>query len=341
MGNNMKTGKSGIIIGVIIGLTVVLVIVFTVLNATNREKDKGLGKAFEYDLSEFRKTDPALVKYKETGVIDTGFQKTYAVAVLKDRIYVAGDQSVKVMGISGKTILEIRFLDIPRCLAVDDDGTVYTGFKEHVEVYSSDGVLKKRWDNLWIYALLTSIAISEDDVFVADAGNQMVWRYNKEGKTLKQIGKRNDPKGVFGLIVPTPYLDVAISPDGLLRVANPGLQRIEAYTFDGDMELYWGQPSMSIEGFGGCSNPVNFAILPDGRFVTCEKGLPRVKVYSANGKFESVVAGAENFAMSEKFMITGKEEDDQVPGLDVAVSSNGRIFVLDPYKKVVRIYEGL
>ena len=247
----MKTAQTGIILS-IIGLTIVMALIFTIVNATNREKGKGLGKAFEYDLSEFRKTDPALVKYKEVAKIDTGFQKAYAVAAMyngsKDRIYIAGDSSIKIFGLNGDLISQIKLLDTPRCLAVDDDGTIYIGLKDHVEVYSSNGALKKRWDTLWQYALLTSIALDEDNVFVADAGNRVVWRYDKNGKVINQIGKEDESKRVYGLIVPTPYLDVAVSPDGLLRVANPGLQRIEAYTFDGYMELYWGQSSMSIAG---------------------------------------------------------------------------------------------
>ncbi|MBM3212562.1 hypothetical protein FJZ33_10090 [Candidatus Poribacteria bacterium] len=338
----MKTTKSGIIIGIIIGLSVVMAIFFTIMNAINNEKDKEQGKAFSYDLSELRKTDPALIKYKEIGSIPTGFQKPRAIAVWvngsKERVYIAGDKSIKAMGIDGKVITETNFLDPPQCLAVDNNGTLYAGLKTHVEVYFPNGSLKKRWESLWIYAYLTSIAVYEDDIFVADAGNKVVWRYDKDGKILNQIGKKNDKQHIYGLVVPTPYLDIAVAPDGLLRVANPGLQRMEAYTFKGDMEQYWGQSSMGIEGFGGCSNPANFAIFPDGRFVTCEKGLTRVKIYSADGKFESVVAGAENFAVSYKYLITGKEEDDQVQALDVALGANGRIFVLDPDKKTVRIF---
>ena len=67
-----------------------------------------------------------------------------------------------------------------------------------------------------------------------------------------------------------------MASDGLLRVVNPGRHRIEAYTFDGDLEFSWGKVSVGIEGFCGCCNPVNFAILSDGSFITCEKGLTRV-----------------------------------------------------------------
>ena len=100
----------------------------------------------------------------------------------------------------------------------------------------------------------------------------------------------------------------------------------------------WGKSSAGIEGFSGCHNPVNFAILPDGSFVTCEKGLPRVKIYSPEGVFESVVAGTELFDMTEEDLISEEGTEQLKVGLDVAVDSQGRIFVLDPVRKTARIF---
>ena len=56
------------------------------------------------------------------------------------------------------------------------------------------------------------------------------------------------------------------------------------------------------------------------------KGIPRVKVYNRLGTLESVVAGPGKFLEGTK-------------GLDLARDSNGRIYVLDPMKKAVRIFE--
>ena len=166
----------------------------------------------------------------------------------------------------------------------------------------------------------------------------MVLRYDRSGKLIDSIGERDQEKNIPGIIVVGPYFDLAVSPDGLLRVANPGSQRMEAYTFGGDLELSWGKSSNLIDGFAGCHNPVNFAILPDGRFVTCEIGLPRVKIYSADGVFECVVAGAELFPRSEEPLILEGRSDFKNRGLDVAVDSQERILVLDPSEKAVRIF---
>jgi hypothetical protein len=64
-------------------------------------------------------------------------------------------------------------------------------------------------------------------------------------------------------------------------------------------------------------------MLADGRFVTAEKGTPRVKVFDAQGNLESVVT--TDFA-------------PQAAGIDVAADMAGRVWVLDPASREVRIY---
>ena len=68
---------------------------------------------------------------------------------------------------------------------------------------------------------------------------------------------------------------------------NPGRHKIEAYTFDGELETSWGTPATTIGGFSGCCNPTHIAMLPDGSFVTSEKGLARVKVYDSTWTIHS------------------------------------------------------
>jgi hypothetical protein len=82
---------------------------------------------------------------------------------------------------------------------------------------------------------------------------------------------------------------------------------------------------MGVEGFCGCCNPTHMAILPDGSFVTSEKGLPRVKIHAQSGELKAVVAAPDSFA-------------EHTVGLDLAVDSAGRILVLDPVARAVRIF---
>jgi hypothetical protein len=305
--------------------------------------DKGTGgimKASGYDLEELSAIDPALIRYKETGKINTSSRSLHAVAVgPDDRIYLAADKAVHVFGADTTRLSELKLSDSPRCLTVTEDSIVYMGMRDHVEVHHPKGLHELSWDGLGENAVLTSIAVSENHVFVADAGNRLVMRYDASGKLVRCIGRRDESRNIPGFSVPSPYFDLTASPDGLLRVANPGQHRVEAYTFDGDLEFSWGNPSMAIDGFCGCCNPVNFDMLPDGRFVTCEKGLPRIKVYSPEGNFESVVAGPEAFAQNAKSCSLNGLSNCRTGGMDVAVDSKGRVIVMDPVERVVRIFE--
>jgi hypothetical protein len=181
--------------------------------------------------------------------------------------------------------------------------------------------------------------LGDNDVFAADSGNRVVVRFDKSGKLIGRIGEKNKEHNVPGLIAPSPYLDVDLGRDGLLRVNNPGPHCVETYTVSGDLELSWGKPSAAIEGFCGCCNPVALALLPDGRCVTCEKGLPRVKVYAADGSLECVVAGPESFPENAKVGSLHDRSDGSLGGLDAAIDARGRIYVLDLVQGDVRLMQ--
>jgi hypothetical protein len=335
----MKISKSNIFIIAIVTLAIAVATIAVLRIDRTGKKGSGLGEAFTYDLNDLRKTDPALMQYEEAGKIKTGFQDVSGIAVgPNEQIYVAGDKAIRVFKGDGIRLSEIKLTDSPRCLVVTDDGIIYVGMKDYVEVYDSKGVRKTNWEKLGENTVLTSIAVSGNDVFLADAGNRVVLRHDTSGKLVNRIGEKDEDKNIPGFVVPSPYFDLAVAPDGLLRVANPGRHQIEAYTFDGYLELSWGKTSTSIDGFSGCCNPVNFAMLKDGGFVTCEKGLLRVKIYDAAGAFVGVVAGPELFTEHGKACPPDGFSNCQTGGLDVAVDSQGRVLVLDPDERTVRIF---
>ena len=68
----------------------------------------------------------------------------------------------------------------------------------------------------------TAPAAAEEDVFVADAGNSIVWRFDINGKLKGRIGEpeqgvRNYP----GFPITSHYFPLTLGSDGLLHVVNP------------------------------------------------------------------------------------------------------------------------
>jgi hypothetical protein len=274
-----------------------------------------------YDDARFRHTDPALVRYRELAPIPTGLLKPRGLALAADgRLYLAGDRTVAVVGADGGRIADWPCQGETRVLAVRGDGTVLVGLRDRIQMLT-EGTITATWEPPSEGAVITCLAAQADgDVYAADAGNRTVWRY-RNGKPCGRLGGDGDD----GFIIPSPYMDVRIGPDGTVWVADTGRYRIEGFAPDGTRRRAWGHQGFDPAGFCGCCNPANFAICPDGRFITAEKGLPRVKRYSAQGEFECVVAPTESFPPN-------------AVGLDLAVAADGRVLVLDPAARAVRVF---
>ncbi len=253
------------------------------------------------------------------------------------RIHVAGDRSVRIYENNGALSDEIFLPGVPTAVTASED-KLYVALKNHLAIYSREGELLERWEPPSENSLITSIAVHEGGVFLADAGSRTVRHYDNDGHSLAQIGARDAERGVPGIVLPGPYFVVVMGWDGLLRVNNPGRHRIEVYSPEGELERYWGKPSSAIEGFCGCCNPVDFDLLPDGRYVTAEKGLIRVKMYDADGHLESVVAGPDDLAPGSLQLLGQRSPDRGPANFKVAAGNDGLIHVLDTRENRVRFF---
>ena len=298
---------------------------------------------FGLDLSSLYEVDPNLIQFEQTSEIAVSLDALRALAVgPADKIYVAGDQAVRVFSAAGGEVAVIATEGKPSCLAVGGDdhanpGRIYVGTGKRIELFDPAGKPAGSWDVPGENVILTSIAVAKSDVLVADAGNRIVLQYDTTGQVVGKIGAPVADRETRTFNIPSSYFDIAISTDGLLHVANPGVLRIETYTFDGQLEVRWGEAGSGIEDFFGCCNPSQFAVLPSGEIVTSEKGVPRVKVYSEFGEFQCVVAGPQQLDVAQSEL--GDPRAVQAKAVfDVASDSQGRVLVLDPRKKIVRIF---
>lgn len=284
-----------------------------------------------YSLAEFRETDPALLLYAEQAPVPLPLHHPRALAVdlaPAGAIAVATDHEVVTYGRDGAERSRFPLQRPATALAYDPRGGFLVAAGDRIDAYAADGTHRAAWPSLGERALLTAVAAVGDDVFAGDAGQRLVWRLGPDGSVRGRIGDRDTARGIPGLVAPSPYLDVAVAPDGSLWVANPGRHRLENYAATGELLRAWGRSGMAIDAFCGCCNPIHLAVLPDGSLVTSEKGLPRVKLHGPDGALRGVVAGCEAFA-------------ENATGLDLAVSDDGSILVLDPAAAAVRVFQPL
>jgi hypothetical protein len=335
MNKSWTLGKTVVAVAIGCLLAFATVLAITKMDFTGQGGNK-LGESFQYDLSQYRQFPRESLAYEESDPISFSMHLKTVRSMTVDEaenIYLVGDTQVIQYHRDRTSPVVTSFFSPPHCVAVSK-GLWYVGMQDHVEVGSRAGS-KSQWPTLGEKANITSIAAGGQDVFVADWGNRVVWHYDTEGKLLGQIGKADKEKDIDGLIIPSAHFHIALAPDGLLRVANPGRLCIEAYTTKGDLEWRWGKASTDTAGFSGCCNPASFAIFPDGRIVTAEKGeLAMVKIFSADGpdgaKLQSIVAGPAQFAELKKLAV------EMAP--DVAVGHDGCVFVLDPAVSSIRVF---
>ena len=286
---------------------------------------------WRYDLDRLRQVDPSAIGYERVGgfrVETRGVVRRLGWSGPRELVVAAG-KSLLLYDTDGSKTAELPMDDVVRSVAVTSDGRWVVGMRDHVEIHNRRGERIARWPAFTGRPFVTGLALANDRVFVADSGNRVVYRCDESGKVQLRIGEKHAERRIPGLVLPSPFLDVELGGDGLLRVTNPGRHRIEVYTQDGDLEQSWGRAGVALDAFCGCCNPVAVSLLPDGRVVTAEKGLPRVKVYDASGRMETAVAGPDSFAPVGSDERGRGTPDSAVDGLDVAVAPDGRVAVLD------------
>jgi len=306
----------------------------------------GRESQWTYEVDAYWSVDPALVTFAPDGQWPTGFDEPRALAVgHDDTVYLAGDRGLRLFDLAGTLRGEIPLEAPPRSLAVDEEGRLYAGFTDTIQVFLPVA-LPAPGEPLLVPgpllgplpdgARITSLAADLDDLYVADAANRVILRLDREGGIVTRIGETDAARNIPGILLPNPQFDVALGRDGLIRVNNPGLLRVEVYSAEGHLELYWGQPGLRTDGFSGCCNPTSVAVLSDGSVITAEKGIPRVKHHDLiTGELLGVVAVPDAFG--------GKIGDfgEGFAGFSLAVDSRDRVVLLDPRTRTVRLFAAL
>jgi len=302
-----------------------------------KDKPKEPSSALLYKVDDYTKVDDALIKFKAAGRLTPNIPNLAALAIGPEGdIYVAGEKELARYGADGKEKARFVLEGRPDCIAVTPDGGILLGMRTRVEVLGADGARKETWEDLGARGYIASIAANETGVYVADAGNRVLLRYDRQGKRLGRFDGKHEANEMAGFVVPSPYFDVAFDPQGALWAVNPGKHGLEQYRENGDLLSAWYRPSMELDGFAGCCNPIHIAFRSDGLLVTLEKGLSRVKVYSPDQKMIAVVAAPDVFGANAQAAACC---DLDTPLRDLAVDKNNRVLVAHRDQGAVLIFE--
>lgn len=309
---------------VLIVLAVAIVVVIG-KDFIGKKAGKNIENPYEYNIDEFRQVDSTQILYAETLNFQVKVHDWGGITVSDSMIIVATANELIKFNYSGREILRKQLIDSATCVTIDDNRQIWIGMRHYVVMYDLNGTLVKRWNSFGDRAVITSLAVSGENVYVADAGNRIVYQCNTNGQILQKIGEKNEQKGISGFAIPSPYFDVAIDDGGFLWAANTGKHTFENYNPDGSLRTSWGVTSFKIEGFSGCCNPAHISILDDNSFITSEKGMPRIKLHDQHGQFVGVVAPPSAF--------------DGSLAPDIAVDEQHRVIALDFERQQVRIFE--
>jgi len=270
--------------------------------------------------------DTSLISHREIAQLYPQIDEINGITVNgEDDIIIVGSEVVIYNKLFEK-IKSFKLEEPASSVGVSSIGNLYIGVKNRIEVRNKNGQLIKKWNVGDTNSIITGIAVGKESVFVADVEHKIVLQFNMEGVLINKIGAKDSLKAIPGIIIRSPFFDVAIGRDDEIWISNPGRYMLEAFDLNGDIKYTWGKYSNKIEDFGGCCNPTNFTVLRDGSFITGEKALPRVKMYSPDGRFMSIIAASNQF-------------DKGTKGLDVAVDSKSRIYILDDVRKQIRVFE--
>jgi hypothetical protein len=241
-----------------------------------------------------------------------------------DRIYMLGDEEVRVFEASGGFLLSWKAADKAACLTAGPDGRVYLGAPGRVDIYDTKG------SRLGGFAAgekdqpagVTAIKLFRKEILVADAEARLIRRYDPAGNQLGLIGTRSKT-GSF--MLPNGWLDFDVDSEGVVIATDTGRHRVTSWALDGTPVGSFGKFGMRDPAdFVGCCNPVNLALTPDGKIVTAEKMVARVKVYQPDGRLLAVI-GPEHF-------------DPNCVHIHLAVDSKGRILSADPVRREIGVF---
>ena len=167
----------------------------------------------------------------------------------------------------------------------------------------------------------TGIAISGDEVFVADSRNNRIQVFNLDGKFLRTFGTAGDKAGQLGR-----PMNLTIVGDELY-VPEYFNDRIQVFSLQGKSKRIIGKAG---SGPGEFNAPGGVGIARDGKLYVADFYNHRIQILDRDGSFISQLGttGKAGIWASQFGYPT-----------DVAVSGNGKVYVADGYNDRIQVFK--
>ena len=196
-------------------------------------------------------------------------------------IYIGTPNNISIYGMSGELQTNFSTPSDLRDISVHD-GMIYALFPTRVEVYDRQGEVIQEWEACSENSDYCSLAVCQDGIFVTDASNKNICKYNLDGTLARFI---QSPKG---FIVPSYCFGITYM-NGTIYCSNPGRHLVESYTTGGEFVAAFGKSGSQAGAFSGCCNPAILTPSNNGELLTSEKGIPRISCYRSDGSFRSLL----------------------------------------------------
>ena len=170
-----KRSLTIVILVIVVGILAVIIVDFL----GNRPDQRG-ENPYALEVDQYKEVDEALISHKEIRNFSLGLLISTDMSLHENKLFISGNSSLVILPLDGTQASMHEILPGATCLEVDDEH-VFIGFSTYVAKYSHEGELLQQWSDLGERTVLTNLAIKEDNIYAADAGNRRIVIYNREG----------------------------------------------------------------------------------------------------------------------------------------------------------------
>jgi len=321
-----KLHLESMIMGVVLALIVAGGVFFVIREQAEiptREVNHNLKRYEEGSLQHVAET---LIQYQRESAYKTELEEVWGIALGERGIYVCGKGGMELYSLGGEKLFSVSSDKTMRYIGFNASGELMVCEGNGIAIYDVQGNVLRRLENS-SWGLLNAVVQSGDFLYIADRSSRLIWKCDATGKVIATMGGIVDG-ATHNFVIPGPYMDLSLDPNGNLVTSNPGRHQVNTYTLEGKLQQSFGQPSFKHTGFCGCCNPVALTVLKNGNVVTTEKGISRVKILNPQGEFVGMVAAPIDFRANKHAYV-----------VDLVEGDDGKIYMIDNGTQEILIYK--